>query len=83
MRVINIHVDFPLIKFQEDAQTKILARLLRGTFYSLMGDTQKALDDLTEVFNDSKELDVSWDISIVAIDYLTYLSYAGESQQPY
>ena len=61
MRIVNTHVDFifRISTLQEDVNTKILARLLRGTFYSLMGDTQKALDDLTEAFNDSKDPDAS------------------------
>lgn len=59
MIFIVLHNQFScLLNSQEDAKSKLLARLLRGTFYSLMGDTQKALDDLTEVFNESKETDV-------------------------
>lgn len=31
---------------------KRLARLLRGTFLSLLGEHEKAVEDLSEVFND-------------------------------
>ena len=37
---------------QGDVTIKRLARLLRGTFLSLLGEHEKALEDLTEVFND-------------------------------
>ena len=32
--------------------TKRLARLLRGTFQSILGEHEKALEDLSAVFND-------------------------------
>ncbi|XP_032787115.2 mitochondrial import receptor subunit TOM70 [Daphnia magna] len=35
-----------------DIAIKRLARLLRGTFLSLLGEHEKALEDLSEVFND-------------------------------
>ena len=42
------------LTLQSDADVKRLAQLLRGTFRSLCGEHELALQDLTVVFNDSQ-----------------------------